>query len=292
MPWAPSSPVDESARQRRRSWVASLPDLVGELADRWSLVVAEPFEPAGAHSWVAPAVGPAGEALVLKLARRHREALHEAEGLRVWGGDGCVRLHAAAERGDTAALLLERCVPGTALADRPEPEQDVVIAKLLERLWRTPVHGTGFRPLQLMCDEWADEFDRKFASGRSTLDPGLAREGTALLRALPATARREVLLCTDLHAGNVLAATREPWLVIDPKPYVGDPAYDPLQHLLNCDARLRSDPRGLARGMAGLLGLDPDRLLLWLFARCVQESPGRPALAEVARELAPGSPNR
>lgn len=95
------------------------------------------------------------------------------------------------------------------------------------------------------------------------------------------------MLCTDLHAGNVLAAAREPWLAIDPKPYVGDPAYDPLQHMLNCDERLRSDPHNLVRRMAGLLGLDPGRVLLWLFARCVQESPQWPSLATVAAAVAP-----
>ena len=83
------------------------------------------------------------------------------------------------------------------------------------------------------------------------------------------------------------AAQREPWLVIDPKPYVGDPTYDVLQHILNCDDRLRADPGGLARHMAELLGLDGDRLLLWLFARCVQESPDQPHLADVARRIAP-----
>jgi streptomycin 6-kinase len=96
-----------------------------------------------------------------------------------------------------------------------------------------------------------------------------------------------VLLCTDLHAGNVLAAEREPWLVIDAKPYIGDPAYDALQHMLNCDARLHADPHGLARRMAELLGLETERLLLWLFARCVQESVDWPQVAEVARRLAP-----
>jgi streptomycin 6-kinase len=120
-----------------------------------------------------------------------------------------------------------------------------------------------------------------------SLDPGLAREGIALFRALPATADQNVLLCTDLHAENVLAAQREPWLVIDPKPYVGDPTYDALQHLLNCDKRLHADPRGLARRMANLLGLDAERLVLWLFARCVQESLDWPALADIARRVAP-----
>jgi hypothetical protein len=51
--------------------------------------------------------------------------------------------------------------------------------------------------------------------------------------------------------------------------------------------RLHADPRRLARRMAGLLDLDPDRMLAWLFARCVQESAEWPALAEVARTLAP-----
>jgi len=119
------------------------------------------------------------------------------------------------------------------------------------------------------------------------LDPGLARAGIALFRELPATADTRVLLCTDLHAGNVLAAAREPWLAIDPKPHVGDPAYDPLQHMLNCEERLHADPRGLARRMAALLDLDPDRVLSWLFARCVQESAEWPALADVARTIAP-----
>jgi Aminoglycoside/hydroxyurea antibiotic resistance kinase len=113
-----------------------------------------------------------------------------------------------------------------------------------------------------------------------------------LFRSLPPDADRAVLLVTDLHAGNVLAARPEPWLVIDPKPYVGDPAYDPTQHLLNCAERLHADPAGLAARMAHLLEVDPVRLRRWLFARCVLESPGDPALADVARRLPLDSPRR
>ncbi|MGB9378023.1 MAG: aminoglycoside phosphotransferase family protein [Mycobacteriales bacterium] len=272
----------------RSDWLQGLSAAVHQLQQRWSLTIGEPFLPGGQTAWVAPATTSSGEEVVLKVAWRHPEALHEADGLREWNGDGTVRLHAAEIiDADTVALLLERCSPGTTLSMTPEPDQDVVIAGLLRRLWRELSGDHPFRSLQGMCDWWADAYDEKVAAGPSTVDPGMAREAIALFRTLPATADRAVLLCTDLHAGNVLAAEREPWLVIDPKPYVGDPTYDPLQHLLNCDARLRSDPLGLADRMADLLDLDRQRMRLWLFARCVQEAPQWPWLAEVARRIAP-----
>jgi streptomycin 6-kinase len=272
-------------REGRTAWLATLPSTVANMAERWGLCVGAPFEPGGCTAWVAPATGAAGTAMAIKIGWRHPEADHEADGLRVWAGEGAVRLFAAHDLGDTAVLLLERCLPGTSLASRPEPEQDTVVAGLLRRLWCVPPAGHGFRPLDEMCQRWADEFEAKSAAGIG--DRGLAREGIALFRSLPSTADRQVLLCTDLHAENVLAAGREPWLAIDPKPYVGDPTYDALQHMLNCPQRLRSDPQELARRMADLLDLDPERLLLWLFARCVQESADWPTLAAVARRVAP-----
>jgi streptomycin 6-kinase len=290
-------------REERHAWLAALPEVIRQARERWSLTIGEPFQPGGQTAWVAPARDGAGADLVLKVAWPHPEAAHEADGLRAWAGSGAVRLHAAHDFGPSRALLLERCRPGTELSARPEPEQDTVIATLLRRLWIQPGPGHPFATLDQMCQRWAEQSERILAAGQqqqqptlaapaapaalAALDPGLVRVGLALFRELPATADRQVLLATDLHAGNVLAAAREPWLVIDPKPHVGDPAYDPLQHMLNCDDRLRSDPRGLARRMAGLLSLDPDRVLRWLFARCVQESADDPALAEVARQIAP-----
>src|SRR5215470_11559272 len=66
-------------------------------------------------------------------------------------------------------------------------------------------------------------------------------------------------------------AEREPWLVIDPKPFAGDPAYDATQHLFNCQERLRSDPDGTIRRFAELLGVDHERVRLWTFARAAAE---------------------
>lgn len=256
------------------------PTVLREVSERWKLTVGPPFEPGAIAALVAPARTPSGEDVVLKLGWWQAEGLHEADALRLWDGAGAVRL---VDSYDTCVLMLERCSPGTSLgASLPEPEQDVIVAGLLRRLGKPPPDGHPFRPLSEMCDQWAEEFDKAPA----VLDPGIAREGIALFRSLPRTATESVLLCTDLHAGNVLAAQREPWLVIDPKPYVGDPAYDVLQHMLNCEERLATDPAGLAARMAGLAGLDAERVRLWLFARCVQQSPGWPELRGVATRLA------
>ena len=98
------------------------------------------------------------------------------------------------------------------------------------------------------------------------------------------------MLATDLHAGNVLRAEREPWLVIDPKPFVGDPAYDATQHLLNCETRLRAHPDGTIRRFSDLLGLDSGRVRLWTFARLAAEWRGwsnAAGMLDLARLLAP-----
>ncbi|HEY7323684.1 MAG TPA: aminoglycoside phosphotransferase family protein [Streptosporangiaceae bacterium] len=273
-------------------WIASLPHVVAEAADRWSLRVGEPFEPGGQCSWTAPVAGADGEELVLKVAFRFggQEERDEAAGLRCWDGNGVVRLHAASESESEYVLLLERCSPGTPLGwVLPEPEQDVVIAGLLRRLWAQSYAAYPFRPLTQMCAAWAAEFEAEFARAGAAdrLDPALACAGIALFRELPASADREVLLCTDLHGENILASQREPWLVIDPKPYAGDAAYDVLQHMLNCEHRLAADPAALADRMAGLCGLDAHRVRLWLFARAVQESVGSPLMRQVAARLAP-----
>ena len=75
------------------------------------------------------------------------------------------------------------------------------------------------------------------------------------------------------------------WALIDPKPYVGDPHYDLLQHMFNEPERLATDPAGLAERLATLAGLDADRLRCWLLARCVQEAGVLDAAATAAQRL-------
>jgi streptomycin 6-kinase len=123
-----------------------------------------------------------------------------------------------------------------------------------------------------MMQYWSNE---TMAESNRWPDPGLVRDGLHLFEELPRTASREVLLATDLHAGNILRSMRKPWLVIDPKPFVGDPAYDATQHLFNCRTRMRCNPHETLNRFADLLEVERERVRLWLFARAAAEARSR-----------------
>lgn len=268
-------------RPERIAWLEQLPGLAAELCERWSLSLGPPFEEATA-AWVAPVVS--RRTAVLKLAMPHMEAEHEIAGLRYWSGDGAVRLLDADDAFN--ALLIERCEPGTVLRREPESVQDTIIAGLLKRLWRRPQRPHPFRPLSDMTAHWEREVR---AQVERWPDRGLVEAGLRVFETLSHSATEPVLLATDLHAGNVLRARREPWLFIDPKPFVGDRCYDATQHLFNCSDRLRADPSGTIGRFADLLNVDSERVRLWVFARAAIEPTGwtDPAEQALARALAP-----
>lgn len=250
----------------REEWFARLPSAIGELIRRWGLSLSAPFDGEDVScSWVAPVSLGDGRHAVLKLGMPHFEGEDEVAGLRFWAGDPTVQLLDADS--SCGAMLLERCVPGTALWMLPEPEQDVVIAGLLKRMWRMP-SGHGFRPLSEMFAQWTRE---TIECAESWPEPNLVEEGLRLFQELSKPSAHDVLLATDLHAGNVLRAEREPWLVIDPKPFIGDPAYDATQHLFNCSPRLTSDPDSTIGRFSDLLGVDHERVRMWTFARAAAE---------------------
>jgi streptomycin 6-kinase len=253
----------------RKAWMSGLPVLLRELETRWSIRVGEPFDHAGSCSWVAPATRANGESAVLKLAMPHMEGQDEISGLGFWNGNGTVKLLEADL--ESGAMLLERCLPGTTLHSEPEPRQDEVVANLLKQIWsltRNPCDLLGFRPLSLMIELWCRE---TIAQRHLWPDTGLVNEGLRVFKELGRPALTDVLLATDLHAGNVLRSQREPWLVIDPKPFVGDRAYDPVQHLMNCETRLHRDPIELVRRVADLTEVDAERFRLWTLARAAAD---------------------
>jgi len=270
----------------RRRWLNDLPAVLHALTDRWSLRVGPPFDHANVTcSWVAPAVRADGKAAVLKLAMPHMEGADEIQGLRFWNGDPTVQLLEADDQ--LGAMLLERCLPGVMLRSEPEAKWDPVIAGLLKRLWRSPGQDDSprFRHLSVMLESWSQE---TLAQARHWPDTGLVRHGLQLFQELSIPSPEDKLLATDLHAANVLRSDREPWLVIDPKPFIGDRAFDLVQHLHNCEARLHADPLGMVKRMADLAEVDGDRVRLWTFARAAADprpSWGNLMWMEIAKAL-------
>jgi len=256
-----------SKSAERAEWLRDLPRLISDLATKWELTLSAPFDSDDVSAaWVAPATRANGEQVVLKVGMPHMEAAQEIDGLRFWAGDPLVRLLDADDA--AGAMLLERCMPGTSLRERPPDEQDEVVASMLRRMWRPRGDTHAFRHLSLMIDAWCAE---SRAQSDRWPDAGFVEHGLQIMHDLSRPTLGDVLLGTDVHAGNILRAEREPWLVIDPKPFVGDPAYDGTQHLINCAERVTAAPRTTIERFAALLEVDAERMRSWLFARTVAE---------------------
>jgi streptomycin 6-kinase len=94
------------------------------------------------------------------------------------------------------------------------------------------------------------------------------------MRERPRACTRQVLLHGDLNPTNVLAAQREPWLAIDPKPMVGDPAFDGPRLVTQPDPASTADPAATLRRRLDIvhdvMRADRDALALWCLADTLQ----------------------
>jgi len=234
--------------------------------------VAPPF-PSLSYNYVAPAVRADGTEVVLKLGVPNPELVTEIEALRLFDGRGIVRLlEADTERG---SLLLERLRPGTPLSRLADDEQATAIAAgVMGQLWRPAPAGHPFPTVQ----RWAAGLERlraRFGGGTGPLPIALVERAEALFAELIGSMADPVLLHGDLHHENILAAGRQPWLALDPKGVVGEPAYETGALLRNPMPEILRRPgvgRILARRvdqLAGLLGFDRERVVGWAFAQAV-----------------------
>src|SRR4051794_33298998 len=198
-------------------WLAELPRLTAECAEAWGLTLGTPF--AGGH--VALAV-PAGDA-VLKINFPHRESAREPDALAHWNGDGAVRLLARDD--GRHALLLERCVPGRPAWAESDEAATGVAADVLARLHARPAPPAGFAALADAARRWAVEIPDRWETHGRPGGAAVVAEAARLLPELAATQERLVVVHQDLHGGNILDGARG-WLAIDPKPLVGEPAFD------------------------------------------------------------------
>jgi streptomycin 6-kinase len=229
-------------------------------AERWSLTLGEPYEQGAAGYTVRAETGD-GTPVVLKLVHPHRESEHEADALEVWAGDGAVRLLDRDETGNVQ--LLERCEPGTPLSSLDQDAALDVLIGLLPRLWVAA--GEPFHTLAHEAAWWAS-----YLPDEPHHDPRLMDAALAAIRELAPTQGEQVLLHQDLHGENVLAAQREPWLVIDPKPLIGERefAVAPIARSFEL-GHTRRDVLHRFDRLTAELGLDRERARGWTIAQTV-----------------------
>ncbi|SCG33872.1 aminoglycoside phosphotransferase family protein [Micromonospora halophytica] len=272
-----------------REWLAVLPEWRDECARRWSLRLGPPF-PYAFASLAMPAELPDGTPAVLKLQYPDQDSLHEPDALDAWAGDAAVRL--LAHDPHRRALLVERCRPGTPLYDLPPDEALDVVAGLLPRLWRPA--GAPFTPLAEEAAGWMARLPEKWQRAGRPYERRLLDAALGRLADLAGTQGEQVLVNQDLHAGNVLRAGREPWLVIDPKPLAGEREFAVAPIVRGPE--LGHSPEAVHRRLdriTGALGLDRERVLGWTIGQTLAWSLGGdtffPNQVEVVRWLVDGA---
>lgn len=272
------------------AWLESLPRLAEECAERWSIRLGEPFGQ-GHVSLAVPATLSDGGQAVLKLNFPEDESAGEADALAHWRGEGAVRL-LEVDR-DRNALLVERADPGTSLWEVGDDEEATVIAaSVFGRLWcRPPPDGHPFRVLAAEAERWMAELRSAWEALGRPFERRLVDAATATAGQLAGSQSNVVVCHQDLQGSNVLRAKREPWLAIDPKPIVGEPAFD-VASLLR-DRRWSIDRGTIQRRvdlLAAELGLDRARMQGWGLVHALHWGVGpnkiEPDLVECARLLA------
>ncbi len=268
-----------------RAWVASLPDLLDQVAERWQLEIGDAFPDASA-SLTLLATRADGTRVVLKLQYPHREAEQEAAALALWDGAGAVGL--LAYDPDRHALLLELCEPGTPLFELQQDEALDVLIELLPRLWRPA--DASFASLAAEAEHWASTLPEAWEEAGRPFERGLLDAALDAIEALAPTQGEPVLLHQDLHTGNVLRARRGRWLVIDPKPLLGEREFG-LAPIVRGAELGHSREHVLHRldRLSGELGLDRGRACGWAFVQTlawsIDETEVWQEMIEVARWL-------
>ena len=264
-----------------RAWLAELPGIVASVAASWDLDVGPPFDPGGNVSWVAPCTRRGDPApLVLKVQLPDPESAPEALALAAWDGHRAVRLHE--HDPERCALLLERCEPGTDLHGERDVGVGFDAATALVRELHAAAIPAGVPDLDAYLAAWALRVEARRAL-LLDVDDDVWALVLATMRGPAGRGGRRVLLHGDLNPTNVLASARG-WLAIDPKPMVGEPAFDVARTILQLAPGLDpADAVGARIGRsAAALELDPVSIATW----CLVDIVGMASFAAVTHQPA------
>jgi streptomycin 6-kinase len=207
---------------RGEEWFDELPRTISKLEDQWSLRVLEPF-PGIEFNFVAPAVPSNGGNAVVKISPPFDriEIYCEAKYLKTRDGNSVI--YVLDQDREKRAILLERAMPGQALFKEfsQNPEASIQPAvQVLRSVLRPP-------PADMMDVDTLDNWFNNFRRYRETDFPKhQAEKAFEIYNRLSRQNDRTYYLHGDFHPGNIVTATREPYLLIDPKGIVGHIGYE------------------------------------------------------------------
>ena len=246
-------------------WLEALPETLARLEALWQIRVTG-LVPQLSYNLVTYAERLGGTPCILKLSPPNDEMVLEGEALSLYNGDGICELLGRDD--SVSALLLERVTPGVSLQEVWTPEEDEIhtriTAELMQRLWRKVSEPHPFRPLRSWAQALWEEYE--------TIPTELQKRAQKLLLELgPDT--NPVLLHADLHHGNILTATSEPFLAIDPKGIIGAKGYDVGTYFHNPVQATAEELITLLPGrlevFSETLKLDRRELATWAFVHTV-----------------------
>lgn len=210
------------------AWLAALPQLVGEMASRWSLAIGRSCDGFGVNALVVEATTEDGAAVVLKIAPppEGEKLAFEATVLRLADGESCVRLLDADV--DRRALLLDRLGPSMYDLEVPRRRRHELLLEAVRQLWRpidpSVVLQRGSEYAQSVIDRLPLVWEQ---SGRACSERVLADAiACAERRAAAHDDERAVLCHGDLHELNALQAHDRTFKLIDPVGVVAEREYD------------------------------------------------------------------
>ena len=254
------------------TWLRQLPDIIAQCEKNWSLSVLPPMANLS-YNYVAPALQADGREVILKIGVPNPELTTEIEALSLFNGRGSVKLLAV--KRTLGAMLLERLKPGLPLASLTDDKAATrITAEVMKQLWRPVTSKHDFRTV----GDWAAGLDRmrqRYNGSSGPLPEKLVAKAEGLFVELLSSMAQPVLLHGDLHQENILSAERRPWLAIDPKGILGEPAYEVGALLRNqlpssigfSQARRVTEQR--VSILAEMLAFDRQRMLGWGLAQAV-----------------------
>ena len=225
------------------------------------------------YNYAAPAVRVDGSSLVVKVCVPDKDFISEVEALRLYDGVGSVQLYEYDV--DRGVMLLERLTPGIMLSSVESDEEAIAVAaSVMRKIWHSPPAEHHF----LHVSDWARGIEKlraQFDGGSGPFPERLVQKAEGLFADLLASMDAPVVLHGDLHHFNILSAQRQPWLAIDPKGIVGEPAYETGAFIRNPIPYIYSAPNrlacltGVSASLPRMLGFDPALIYGWATAQAV-----------------------